>query len=294
MHGTAHSPVIDIPTIKGRDDCEPISIPIRLLETMWEWDERDDKRSRKVLREILKETRYEFETYRPHNPSLPAAEIVRNVLPDAVRWGKQTIETQERIEREAAQEKARREALTATERAAEDAERERLADELWSQVHWFDDTEETAANLPARKVTFVGFRDDAEFDIPAQDREFDRDWFGERHGHLFRVCTAFEREVGAAEIVPRSGHTVLRIARWKAGGVTTRIIEIACKDVDAINAADNQQLEDLFTCTPEAKLFVKVGRCSEQHNTVSEPKVRDRSLPINMSSGALPMLSAGR
>lgn len=252
MNAVAPPREIVVPGIAGQNS-ERITIPVALLEQHWKWDHSDDARSRTIFQDIRAEVRYEFEDVRQTHPAVPADEIVAAVLPRMVRHVVFKHDALARAAQRDAEEKARRDALTPAEREAEDVESERRCDEFWSQVHVVD--EDSFVNLPDRGVEYVGFRDDADLDIEDQDREFDQDWFSERPGQRFRLCTAFEREVAEAGWEPRGKHTVLRLSTLEGA----RLFEVRCDDVPTINAASDEQLAELFNYAAGAKTFVKVG-----------------------------------
>ena len=268
MNAVAPPSEIVVPGITGQN-CERVTIPVSLMEQHWQWDHRDDARSRAIFQDIRAEVRYEFEDVRQTHPAMPADAIIAAVLPRTVRHVVFKHDALARQAQRDAEEKARRDALTPAERKVEDSERERLAEEFWSKVHVVDDG--SFDNLPDRIVEFIGFRDDAELDFEYQDREFDSDWFAERPAQIFRLCTAFEREVGESSWEPRGKHTVLRISRADA----FRLFEVRCADVAAINAASDEQLEALFSYTAGAKTFVAVGHFTPRPVTKNaEPSER--------------------
>lgn len=252
MNAVASPREIVVPGIAGQNS-ERITIPVALLEQHWKWDDSDDARSRAIFQDIRAEIRYKFEDVRQTHPAMPANEIVAAVLPRMVRHVVYKHDALARQAQRNAEEKARRDALTPAEREAEDVESERRCDEFWSQVHVVD--EDSFVNLPDRGVEYVGFRDDADLDIEDQDREFDQDWFSERPGQRFRLCTAFEREVAEAGWEPRGKHTVLRLSTHDGA----RLFEVRCDDVPTLNAASDEQLAELFNYAAGAKTLVKVG-----------------------------------
>lgn len=256
MNAIAPPTEIVVPGIVGQDS-EHITIPVSLLEQHWQWDVSDDARSRAIFQDIRAEVRYEFDDVRRTHPAIPANEIVAAILPRMVRHVVFRHDALARQAQRDAEEKTRRSALTQGERDAEDAERERRYEEFWSRVHVVG--EGSFDDLPNRIVTFVGLRDDDEFDIASQDREFDSDWFADRPGQKFRLCTAFEREIGDAGWAPRGKHTVLKVSRNCDHGAESRLFEVKCADVDAINNASEEQLESLWNYAAGAKTFVAVG-----------------------------------
>lgn len=250
---------IPVPPIAGQN-CERISISSALLHSIWHPNlVARSAEAKKLLDEIRFETRYEFERVRPALGELEAQDVVRRILPDVVAPIKYKFEALARRAQADAEEAARRAALTPAERATEDAELERLGEEFCSRIHWVD--EDSFDDLPPNKVKFVGFRDDDEFDIPSQDREFDSDWFRERPGQRFRLCTAFEREINEAGWEPRGKHTVLRLSHKRAEDAlpSFRLLEVRCAEVVTINGASDAQLDELFNSVAGRQAFVKVG-----------------------------------
>lgn len=249
---------IVVPGVEGQGS-ERFTIPLALLETYWKWDESDHTRSRAIFLDIRKEVRYEFDDARLANPTMPALDIVKSVLPPMVRHVVYKHGVLARIAERNAEEKVRRAALSAPERASEDADFEQRYDEFRSQVHIVCDG--SFDDLPPNRVEFVGFRDDDEFDIPSQDREFDSDWFRERPGQRFRLCTAFEREINEAGWEPRGKHTVLRLSHKRAEDAlpSFRLFEVRCAEVVTINGASDAQLDELFNSVAGRQAFVKVG-----------------------------------
>lgn len=269
---------IVVPGVEGQDS-EHFTIPVALLEAYWKWDESDHARSRAIFLDIRKEVRHEFDSVRRTNPSMPQQDIVKAVLEPMVRHVVYVHGVLARAAKRDAEGEIRRAGLSSAEREAEDAEFERRSDEFWSQVHVvgegsFDDP-------PARKVKFVGFRDDDEFDIPSQDREFDCDWFRERPDQRFRLCTAFEREVNQAGWEPRGKHTVLKLSHKHSRDAepSSRLFEVRCADVASINAASDDQLRDLFNFAGERTAFVTVGHFTPRpHDKKIEPASRAATL----------------